>query len=189
VPAAGTYRDFVRLYPRGVGETVVLSSGEIPLVAAWRPGGKVVSSATTDVDVPALVRAVLKDTGGIRLRAWREGDAAVAEATSSGGAPFLFGDVSVTARPVAPDRWRATLQNASRSLGEVSCGPATAIVPLGGPLGLGNRKDIAAAIATSSGGLLLQEVGGDGRRVVPAWVTILLAAGLVVVSAWRRRRT
>lgn len=188
VPPAGTYRDFVRLYPRGVGETVVLSSGEIPLVAAWRPGGKVVLSATTDVDLVALVRAVLKDTGGIRLRAWREGDAAVAEATSSGGAPFIFGDVSVLARPVAPDRWRATLENAPLNL-EVSCGPATAPVLFGGPLGLGNRPDIAAAIATSSGGFLIQEVGGDGRRMVLVWVTILLAAGLVVVSAWRRRRT
>jgi von Willebrand factor type A domain len=195
VPLAGTYRDFPRLYPRGVGETVVLSAGGIPVVAAWRPGGKVVMSATAQVDLAALVRAVLKDTGGIRLRAWREGDGVVAEATGGAGAPFVFGDVSVPARPAGPDRWRATLPRV-RTAVEVTCGGAIALVPLQGPIGLGNRRDIAASIAASSGGRVVEERGAGGEeeeeakgpRAAAVWATLLVAALLVTVSAWRRRR-
>jgi hypothetical protein len=191
VPPAGTYRDFARLYPRGVGETVVLAAGEIPLVAAWRPGGKVVMSATAEVDAASLVRSVLRDTGGVRLRAWREGDGVVAEATGGEGAPFVFGDVEVAARPAGPDRWRATLPRA-RGPVEVRCGGAVALVPLEGPPGLGNRPEIAAGIAAATGGRLLEEMGsgeeeeGAGRAAVSA--TLLAAAALVVASAWRRRR-
>jgi hypothetical protein len=193
VPSAGTYRDFPRLYPRGVGETVVLSAGEIPVVAAWRPGGKVVMSATAEIDLAALVRAVLKDTGGVRLRAWREGDGVVAEATGSAGAPFVFGgDMAVQARPAGPDRWRAVLPRV-RTAVEVSCGGATVIVPLQGPIGLGNRPDVAAEIAASSGGRLVEERGAGGEeeggpRAAAVHATLLAAALLVVLSAWRRRR-
>ncbi len=192
VPPAGTYRDFPRLYPRGVGETVVLSAGEIPLVAAWRGAGKVVMSATPEVDAVALVRAVLKDTGGVRLRAWREGDAVVAEATGSAGVPFVIGGEAVPARPAGPGRWRATVPRV-RTAVEVACGGAVALVPLQGPPGLGNRPDIAAEIAASTGGRLLEEKGpGEeeetGLRRVAVWATLLAGAALVVVAAWRRRR-
>jgi Mg-chelatase subunit ChlD len=195
VPPSGTYRDFVRLYPRNVGETIVLAAGEIPLVAAWRPGGKVVMSATAGVDPRALVRAVLKDTGGIHLRAWPEGDEIVAEATGSEGAPFVFDDMAVPARPVAPDRWRATSR---RTYGDVlvRCGAAAALVRdrIGGQelQGLGNCPDVAAAIAARSGGRMLKEKGpGEeeaGRRAPGVWATLLLGALLVLASAWRRRR-
>ncbi|HEX5137621.1 MAG TPA: vWA domain-containing protein, partial [Planctomycetota bacterium] len=189
-PPAGAYRDLVRLYPRGVGETVVLAAGAIPIVAAWRPGGKVVMTATADVDVPALVRAVLKDTGGVRLRAWRDGDDVVAEATGSGGAPFVFGDMAVPARPVAPGRWRATLPRVRAPI-EVACAGAIAAVAQEGSPGLGNRPDVAARIASSSGGRIVDasaplEPGAGGAAV---WTTLLAAALLVVFGAWRRRHT
>ncbi len=188
VPPAGAYRDFVRLYPRGVGETIVLAFGEIPVVAAWRPGGKVVLSAPSPVDAKALVRAVLKDTGGVRLRAWRDGDEVVAEASGSAGAPFVFDGVTVPARPVGPGRWRATARRATR----VACGGATVLVEQidAELLGLRNRPDIAAAIVASSGGTLVEEGGrgGQGAPGVAVFLTLLLAAVLVVVSAWRRRK-
>ena len=189
VPAAGVYRDFVRLYPRGVGETIVLAAGEIPVVAASRPGGKVVMCATADVDLAALARAVLKETGGVRLRAWHDGDGVVAEASGSGGAPFVFDRVSVPARPVGPDRWRAT---GAPSAMMVSCGAATVLVERTGAelTGLGNRPDIAAAIAAASGGRLVEEGGPGGEEPVSRaiWATLLLAAVLVLASAWRRRK-
>jgi len=188
VPPSDAYRDFVRLYPRGVGETVVLAAGEIPVAAAWRPGGKVVLSAAANVDVAALVRAVLRDAGGVRLRAWRDGDEIVAEASGSGGVPFVFDGVTVPARPVGPERWRATARRATR----VQCGAATVLVEQVDAefAGLSNRPDIAAAIAASSGGTLVGEGGrgGEGARAAAVFVTLLLAAALVVVSAWRRRR-
>jgi len=197
----GITHRLVHLYPRGVGETVVLALAgeEIPVVAVWRPGGKVVMSASTDVrppigkDLAALVRAVLKDTGGIRLRAWRDGDGVVAEATGSDGAPFVFGEVAVAARPVGPDRWRATVLEARPPL-EVKCGPATALVPLDDRelAGLSNRPDIAAAIAAASGGRVVEEKGvGEEEAAGPGaavWATLIFAATLVLVSAWRRRR-
>lgn len=190
VPPAGVYRNFLRLYPRGVGESIVLAAGEIPVVAAWRPGGKVLMCAPAGVDLAPLVRAVLKDTGGVRLRAWRDGDTIVAEASGSSGAPFVFDGVAVPARPVGRDRWRAT---GVPSASLVSCGAATVLVAGSGSelAGLGNRPDIAAAIAASSGGAMVEEggLGGEGARTAAVWATLLLAAVLVVVSAWRRRRT
>jgi len=188
----GRWSGLVRLYRRGVGETVVVhvNRGEIPIVAAWRPGGKVVMAGTTNVtppiglDVGPLVRAVLKDTGDIRLRAWREGDEVVAEANGSDGAPFVFDGVTVPARPVGPGRWRATARHATR----VACGAATVLVARVDAefTGLANRPDIAATIVVQSGGALVEAGGRGGARAAAVFVTLLLAAALVVVSAWKR---
>jgi hypothetical protein len=192
VPAAGTYHEFVRLYPRRVGESVVLAARGIPVAAAWRPGGKVVMAAPEGVDAAPLVRAVLRDTGGVRLDAWRDGDGLVAQANGSGGAAFVVAGATVPARPVARDRFRARVPRAPAGEIVVSCGGATRIVPGAGArelVGLGNRPDIAAAIARASGGALVEEggAGGEERTRPAAFVTLLLAAALVVLSAWRRR--
>lgn len=194
VPRQGIW-SFVCLYPRGVGETVVLHVGEFPLVAAWRPGGKVVMCAPTNVsrpvglDVPALARAVLKDTGGVRLRAWREGDGVVAEASGSDGAPFAFDGEAAPSRPVGPGRSRATLPLAPAREILVSCGAATVLLAArsGELVGLANRPDIAAAIAASSGGVLGEEPPASARATA-VWLTLLAAACLVLLSAWRRRK-
>lgn len=145
--------------------------------------------APTDVDPAPLVLAVLKDTGGVRLHAWRDGDAVVAEASGSGGAPFVFDGTAVPARPAGPDRWRAA---GAAAASQVSCGAATVLVEKADAelAGLSNRPDIAAAIAAASGGRLLEEGGrgGEGPISRAAWATLLLAAVLVLASAWRRRR-
>ncbi|MCK6461782.1 MAG: hypothetical protein L6Q95_18030, partial [Planctomycetes bacterium] len=87
---------------------------------------------------------------------------------------------------------RATLPRV-RTTVEVACGGAVALVPLQGPPGLGSRPDIAAGIAAATGGRMVEETGPgeeeEGRGRAAVWATLLAAAALVVVSAWRRRRT
>jgi len=194
VPAAGSYGGFPRLYPRRVGERIVLAAGEIPLVGAWRPAGKVVVAAPAGVDAAALVRAVLRDSGGVRLRAWREGYGLVAEARGAGGAPVTLEGAPLPTRPAGPDRVRAVAARVPAEVLRVACGTATVLVPAATArelAGLTNRPGIAAAIASSSGGALV-EAGAPlpeapGKAAVS--VTLLVAALLVLMSAWIRRRT
>jgi hypothetical protein len=75
-----------------------------------------------------------------------------------------------------------------------TCGAAVALVPAATGLelaGLTNRRDIAAAIASRSGGKLYDTMPPPERAAArPAvFATLLAAALLVLVSALRRRRS
>jgi len=192
VPPAGTYADLVRLFPKGEGEQIPLATRDaIPLVGAWRRVGKVVVCAPRVEPAPLLL-AVLREGRELRLAARREGHALVLTARGSGGAPFRVEDVLVEARPAGPDAWQARVESVGEGPLRVACGGATLLVPpaAAGELeGLSNRPDVAAAIATASGGSLLEagaplpEGGGPAPEVL-----LLLAAGCVLLSALLRRR-
>lgn len=197
VPPAGTYRDFPRLWGRNRGEAIPLSAGEIPLVGAWRRPGKVVVCAPR-VDPRGLVRACLREESGLRLRVRREGGAVTIEVRGGTGAEEVrLGKRVVEARPVAPGVRRARVDNGAEAGGEArvaTCGAAVALVPPASGVelaGLSPRRDIAAAIAARSGGKLYEAMPALDRATSrPAvFVTLLVAALLVLVSALRRRRT
>jgi hypothetical protein len=196
VPPPGHYRDVPRLYPRNGGEKVALRDGLVPLVAAWRRVGRVVVVAPTDdrVDVAALLNACLREVRGIRLTARREAGGLLVEARGGAGAPFVVDGVEVAARPAGPAHWRARVAAIGGGAVRVACGNAVLLVPpsVARELeGLTNCPEIAAAIARRTGGTLYRE-GAPPPAPAPTapavYVTLLVAALLVLLSAWRRRR-
>ncbi|MEM8885335.1 MAG: vWA domain-containing protein, partial [Planctomycetota bacterium] len=90
LPATRVFRDFPRLYPRGLGESIALAAGSIPIVAAREEGGRIVQVAPPALLSPALLRAVLTDRGALRLRARRVGLDVEVEAFGAIGGPLVW---------------------------------------------------------------------------------------------------
>jgi hypothetical protein len=197
VPPPGVYRDVPRLYPRDGGEKIALRDGQVPLVGSWRRGGMVVvvAPARDDrVDEAALLRACLREAGGLRLTARRDAGGLLVEAQGGTGAPFVVDGREVVARPAGPERWRARIAAIGAGAVHVACGDAVLLVPPAAArelAGLTNRPEIAAEIARRTGGTLYLENAPPAAPAPAApavYVTLLAAALLVLASAWWRRR-
>ncbi len=188
-----------RLYPRGVGERIVLRAEEVPLLATLEPAGRVVQLAAPPDDgnphlaaaTGALLHAVARRTPESSIRAWREGADLVVEVRGPEDAPLLVGERELESRPLSPGRRRALLRFAPPGPLTITCGHAIRIVPPRSSMeldGLYPRREVAAAIAQRTGGRLYEN--GDlpeERPVAPAvHRTLLLAALLAFMGAlWR----
>jgi len=188
LPDRGPYRDFPRLYPKGIDERIALAAGDVPLVAAREEGGRIVQSV---VAAPALLRACLA-ANDVRLRAWREGRALHLEAEGGGGADF-----EVPAHGRAPARARArglygaTLDPAPPGPLVVSYAGARAAVPAledAERAGLFPDEAWARELARVSGGSWGAAEASNPRRGRAVHATLLAAALLVLAAAWFRRR-
>ncbi len=195
VPPAGRFPGgFSRLYAKGRGEAVALAAGDIPLLGAERRGGKVVVAATGG-DPAALLRACVRENGGVRIRTRREGRALRIDVYGIGAAAgetrVLVGDRPLTLRLVTPDHAEAVLDPAPPEPVVVRVGPAAVLAPAAGSSeldGTGPNEALAAAIARASGGKLYHSPEAPAARARPqAAITLLLAAVLIVVGAAFRR--
>ncbi|MGH7161956.1 MAG: VWA domain-containing protein, partial [Planctomycetota bacterium] len=97
LPPDGACESVARLYRRGVGERIAIRSGELPLLGAWEPGGRVVVVApdlrrnpALARSLPALVRACARPLprDAVRLLAHRVGPGLRVEAQGGDGGPF-----------------------------------------------------------------------------------------------------
>ncbi|MGQ0613549.1 MAG: vWA domain-containing protein [Planctomycetaceae bacterium] len=201
----GEFREIERLYPKGMGERIVLTAGEVPLVGAWASAPRVVQLAADPSAnpslasaLPAVLAACARPTpsGRVSLTATRDGAALLLEARSAVRAAFDVSGVPIVARPAGPGRFRARQENPERGALRVSYLDAEVVVPPAEAqelFGLSPCRGIAASIALSSGGrfsegpsLPRREVGS---RSGPGPQTCLLGALLCLVcGAWRRRR-
>jgi len=196
VPATRVFRDFPRLYPRGVDERVVLGARDVPLLAARVEGGRIAQAASAAATNEALLRACATDTGGVRLSACRDGRGVHLVAFGSGGAEWRIGDERIAAIASGPDRWEATLARAPAGAFDVACGGV--VVRVGALAsyelaGLHPDEAYGAALARLSGGRFLRDpqVAQAVRRELPVRATAsitLLAAALVVLAAAYLRR-
>jgi len=194
-PPAASVRDFVRLYPRGVGETVVSAAESIPVVAVRTEGGRIVQAASGAAVGPAALRACVRDDASVVLSAVRDGRALQLRARGSKGAAFVVAGKSIPARAVGSDVWEARLDPAPPLAITVECGGAFRVVPAAASAelsGLHPNAEYAAAIARVSGGrfardAIPKEWGTESPMRAAASVTLLAAALLVVVAAFFRR--
>ncbi|MDH3592685.1 MAG: VWA domain-containing protein, partial [Planctomycetota bacterium] len=192
VPPAGRYEHFVRLFPRNAQAAVSLFADDAALVGAARPGGKVVVCAPR-IDSVALVRAVLRDTGGVSVSATRRGAMIGLTVTGPAAAPVTVAGEPVTLRRVAPQRREGEVP-APEGPVEVRCAGVVHVVPAAEAaevVGLTPRSDIAKEIARRTGGRFHtappEGTAAAGPR--PAvWIPLLCGALLVVYSGVRRRR-
>jgi len=197
LPPEGIYRSILRLHARGGAARVALFSGALPLLGAWRkPGGKVVYLAPAPgknpaiaAALPALTAACLRSAGTIALAArWREGRLAV-EVRGKNPPPLRIDGRVVSTRPVAPDLRIARRVEGKRAV----CGETILLLPSAGRRewqGLGNRPDIAAAIAARTGGQLFAGWPPAAGSLHPAvHVTLLAAVFFLLLAALLRRKT
>jgi len=196
LPARPEWRDLVRLYPRDAGERIALACGGSPLLATLEPGGRVAMMASGDAEgAERLLRACarVRPTGARSLRAWREGFSIEAEGRGGGGATFRLGEATVEGVPSGPGARRARFERAPAEACFVLWEGVHAFVPSLASReleGLAPRADVAAAIASGTGGRLL----GPGERP-PAprdrarrpEMLLLAASGLLLVAAILRR--
>ena len=204
-PDWGACRDIDRLYPRGVGERLVIRADDVPLLAVWRPAGRVAAitprfaqnprvAASVDLIVRACSRPHSAERSRIKVR--RVGTALRIEVSGPEKADRCFvGDVSVPLKPAGPNRYAAFLRTSP--IGSVIVrwgGTAIVLSPLVGAefMGLTNCPEIAASIAARTGGTLTIE--GESEPVAAsaphpaAELPLLLALIFVLGSAALRRR-
>ena len=196
VPATRVFRDFPRLFPRGVDERVVLGARDVPLLAARVEGGRIAQAASADATNAALLRACATDTGGVRLSARRDGRGVHLVAYGSGGAEWRIGEERIAAIASGPDRWEATIARAPAGAFDVVCDGVVLRVaaPASYELaGLHTDEAYGAALARLSGGRFLRDpqAAQAVRRELPlratASITLLAAALVVLAAAFLRR--
>jgi hypothetical protein len=186
---------FVRLYPKGAGESVVLASAAIPVVAVRSEGGRIVQAADRNAVGPAALRACIRDDASVVLSAVRDGTMLRMRAQGSGGAAFVVDGTAIPARAVGADAWEATLAPAPPQLLTVDCAGARRMVPAAASAelaGLHPNREFAVALARESGGRFARDAApaewaGDTPTRAAASVTLLVAALLVLGAAFLRR--